>query len=155
MRSRSPSTAGSLRLATNQCQIRSTVYLTVPKEYIDKYKGQFDDGYEAYREWVLARMIEKGVLPSNTELTELNPMTPGTFVEGDSVRPWAELSEEEKSLFCRMAEVKPRCRSTPTSRSGGDRLSGGIRSTGQHPDLLLLINPQDRLVASGRRCCTQ
>ena len=30
MRSRSPSTAGSLRLATNQCQARSTVYLTVP-----------------------------------------------------------------------------------------------------------------------------
>ena len=35
-----------------------------PKEYIDKYKGQFDDGYEAYREWVLARMIERGMLPA-------------------------------------------------------------------------------------------
>ena len=34
-----------------------------PKEYADKYKGQFDDGYEAYREWVLKRMIAKGVLP--------------------------------------------------------------------------------------------
>ena len=34
-----------------------------PKEYIDKYKGKFDDGYEAYREWVLPRMIEKGILP--------------------------------------------------------------------------------------------
>jgi arylsulfatase A-like enzyme len=30
-----------------------------PKDYIAKYKGQFDDGYEAYREWVLARMIER------------------------------------------------------------------------------------------------
>ena len=30
-----------------------------PQEYIDKYKGMFDDGYEAYREWVLPRMIEK------------------------------------------------------------------------------------------------
>ena len=76
-----------------------------PKEYIDKYKGQFDDGYEAYREWVLARMIDKGVLPPNTELTELNPMSPGTFVDGDSVRPWASLSEDEKTLFSRMAEV--------------------------------------------------
>ena len=35
----------------------------VPTEWADKYKGQFDDGYEAYREWVLARMIDKGVLP--------------------------------------------------------------------------------------------
>jgi arylsulfatase A-like enzyme len=76
-----------------------------PKEYIDKYKGQFDDGYETYREWVLARMIDKGVLPPNTELTELNPMSPGTFVDGDSVRPWASLSEDEKTLFSRMAEV--------------------------------------------------
>src|SRR6201991_5163567 len=76
-----------------------------PKEYIDKYKGLFDDGYEAYREWVLARMIEKGVLPPNTDLTELNPMESGTFVEGDSVRPWGSLSEDEKTLFSRMAEV--------------------------------------------------
>ena len=35
-----------------------------PQEYIDKYKGKFDDGYEAYREWVLPRMIAKGVLPA-------------------------------------------------------------------------------------------
>ncbi len=76
-----------------------------PKEYIDKYKGQFDDGYEAYRDWVLARMIDKGVLPPDTDLTELNPMEPGTFIEGDSVRPWESLSEEEKILFSRMAEV--------------------------------------------------
>lgn len=76
-----------------------------PKEYIEKYKGQFDDGYEAYREWALARMIEKGVLPPNTDLTELNPMEPGTYVDGDSVRPWASLSEDEKTLFSRMAEV--------------------------------------------------
>ena len=40
-----------------------------PQEYIDKYKGVFDDGYEAYREWVLARMIERGVVPADTELT--------------------------------------------------------------------------------------
>ena len=30
-----------------------------PQEYIDKYAGAFDDGYEAYREWVLPRMIEQ------------------------------------------------------------------------------------------------
>jgi arylsulfatase len=76
-----------------------------PQEYIDKYAGRFDDGYEAYREWVLGRMIERGILPEGTELTELNPMTPGTFDEGDSVRRWDTLSDEEKRLFSRMAEV--------------------------------------------------
>jgi arylsulfatase A-like enzyme len=76
-----------------------------PQEYIDKYKGVFDDGYEAYRRWVLPRMIERGVLPEGTELTDLNPMAPGTFAEADLVRPWDTLSDDEKRLFSRMAEV--------------------------------------------------
>jgi arylsulfatase A-like enzyme len=76
-----------------------------PKDYIDKYKGMFDDGYEAYREWVLPRMIERGILPVGTELTPINPMPPGTFAEGDSVRPWDSLSVDEKRLYSRMAEV--------------------------------------------------
>jgi len=76
-----------------------------PQEYIDKYKGKFDDGYEAYREWVLARMIGRRILPEGTELTPINPMAEGTFSEGDRVRPWASLSADEKRLFARMAEV--------------------------------------------------
>ncbi|MFJ3408348.1 arylsulfatase [Promicromonospora sp. NPDC090134] len=76
-----------------------------PQEYIDKYKGVFDDGYEAYREWVLPRMVERGILPEGTELTDLNPMPDGTFSESDRVRPWAELNDKEKAMFCRMAEV--------------------------------------------------
>jgi arylsulfatase len=76
-----------------------------PQVYIDKYKGVFDDGYEAYREWVLPRMIERGILPEGTQLTPINPMTEGTVAESDLVRPWDSLSDEEKRLFCRMAEV--------------------------------------------------
>ena len=76
-----------------------------PQEYIDKYKGKFDDGYEAYREWVLPRMIEKGIFPEGTELTEMNPMPDGTHSPLDDVRPWDTLSAEEKALFARMAEV--------------------------------------------------
>jgi arylsulfatase A-like enzyme len=76
-----------------------------PKEYVERYKGMFDDGYEAYREWVLGRMIEKDILPRGTELTPINPMSAGTFVELDAVRPWATLSPDEQRLFSRMAEV--------------------------------------------------
>ena len=76
-----------------------------PQDYIDKYKGVFDDGYEAYREWVLARMIERGVVPAGTELTPLNPMPDNVANEADYVRPWAELNDDERKLFCRMAEV--------------------------------------------------
>jgi arylsulfatase len=77
----------------------------VAKEWADKYKGKFDDGYEAYREWVLPKMVEKGIIPEGTDLTGLNPMPPGTHDPGDDVRPWADLSADEKKLFVRMAEV--------------------------------------------------
>jgi arylsulfatase A-like enzyme len=76
-----------------------------PQEYIDKYKGKFDDGYEAYREWVLARMIEKGVLPEGTKLTEINPLPEDQANPADAVRPWGTLNDDEKKLFCRMAEI--------------------------------------------------
>jgi len=76
-----------------------------PMEYIEKYKGKFDDGYEKYREWVLGRMIERGIVPKNTALTPINPMTEGTCPEADLVRPWETLSADEKQLFSRMAEV--------------------------------------------------
>ena len=76
-----------------------------PQEYVDKYRGKFDDGYEAYREWVLPRMIERGVLPEGTKLTPINPLPDDIAVAGDAVRPWDSLSAEEKKLFTRMAEV--------------------------------------------------
>lgn len=76
-----------------------------PQDYIAKYKGVFDDGYEAYREWVLKRMIERGILPAGTQLSPMNPMPEDIAAEGDMVRPWDSLSDDEKRLFCRMAEV--------------------------------------------------
>jgi arylsulfatase len=76
-----------------------------PKEYVEKYKGKFDKGYEAYREWVLPRMIEKGILPKGTALTPFNPLPKDVANPGDVVRPWDELKDDEKKLFARMAEV--------------------------------------------------
>jgi len=76
-----------------------------PEEYIAKYRGAFDDGYEAYREWVLARMIDKGIMPEGTELTLINPLPEDDANAADYVRPWEELSADEKRLFARFAEV--------------------------------------------------
>lgn len=76
-----------------------------PADYIAKYKGKFDAGYEAYREWVLQRMIDKGVLPKGTKLTPLNPMPKDVANDADMVRPWNSLSADEKKLFAHMAEV--------------------------------------------------
>ena len=76
-----------------------------PQDYIDKYKGKFDDGYEAYREWVLPRMIAKGILPLGTQLTPINPMPGDSANPGDFVRPWNTLDPDEKKLFSKLAEV--------------------------------------------------
>jgi arylsulfatase len=76
-----------------------------PQEFIDKYKGRFDDGYESYRTWVHAKMIERGVLPPGTQLTPLNPLPQHVANPADFVRPWESLSDDERKLFCRMAEV--------------------------------------------------
>jgi arylsulfatase len=76
-----------------------------PQEYIDKYKGKFDDGYDAYRKWVLPHMMAKGVIPKDTALTPFNPMPEAMANPGDFVRPWDSLKPDEKKLFSRLAEV--------------------------------------------------
>jgi arylsulfatase A-like enzyme len=83
----------------------------VPKEWADKYKGKFDMGYEKYRQQVLARQLELGILPEGTKLSPLNPYVRERSPDGkpwplvDTVRPWDSLSADERKLFCRMAEV--------------------------------------------------
>ena len=85
-----------------------------PKEWSDKFKGQFDMGYEAMREQTLARQKKLGIVPADTELPPVNPIgTPETrtgpdglpFPELDTTRPWETLNADEKRLFARMAEV--------------------------------------------------
>jgi arylsulfatase A-like enzyme len=85
-----------------------------PKEWIEKYKGRFDLGYEAMREQTLARQKELGIVSADTELPAINPIgTPETrtgpegkpFPMADVTRPWGSLSAEEQQLFAHMAEV--------------------------------------------------
>ena len=83
----------------------------VAKEWIDKFEGQFDMGYEAIREQTLARQKELGIVPPNTELPPINPIAAQTGPDGqpfpplDMTRPWDSLTADEQHLFCRMAEV--------------------------------------------------
>jgi arylsulfatase A-like enzyme len=82
-----------------------------PKEWIEKYAGKFDMGYERYRELVFERQKQMGIFPGNAELSPLNPYADEKSVDGkpwnplDIVRPWDSLAENEKKLFARMAEV--------------------------------------------------
>src|SRR6266851_1351209 len=85
-----------------------------PREWADKYKGKFDMGYERYREIVLERQKQMGLVPENTSLSPINPIgTPAEtkspdgkpFPALDYVKPWDALPENEKQLYRRMAEV--------------------------------------------------
>ena len=67
----------------------------VPKEWADKYKGKFDDGWDAYREKTFARQKELGIIPKDAELSRHDP----------DVQDWNTLSSDEKKLYARMMEV--------------------------------------------------
>jgi arylsulfatase len=67
----------------------------VAKEWADKYKGQFDDGWDAYRQRTFERQKELGVIPPDTELTE----------RPEVYKAWESLSEAEKTLYRRQMEV--------------------------------------------------
>jgi arylsulfatase A-like enzyme len=67
----------------------------VPKEWADKYKGQFDDGWDAYREKVFAKQKEFGIIPQDAVLSRHDP----------DVQVWENLSDDERKLYSRMMEV--------------------------------------------------
>ncbi|KLK89101.1 arylsulfatase [Methanoculleus sediminis] len=83
------------------------------KEWADRYRGRFDEGYEKIREQILENQKKMGLLPANTVLSPINPHgEPATagpdgqpWPALDFVPPWDSLSEDEKRLFIRMAEV--------------------------------------------------
>ena len=67
----------------------------VGKEWADKYKGQFDEGWDIYRQKTLERQKKLGIVPENTELTERPELFPA----------WDSLSDNQKKLYARQMEV--------------------------------------------------
>jgi arylsulfatase len=67
----------------------------VPKEWIAKWAGKFDQGWDRIRGETLARQIQMGVVPAGTTLAPKPP----------EIKDWDTLSADEKRLFARQAEV--------------------------------------------------
>jgi len=113
-----------------------------PKAWADKYKGKFDMGYEAIRQTILDNQIKMGLLPASTELSPINPLLPFKSVDGklmaavDIVRPWATLSDDEKKLFIRMAEVYAGYSSYADHEIG--RLLDYLEETGQFDNTIIV-----------------
>ncbi len=66
-----------------------------PREWRERFKGQFDMGYDAAREIILERQIEMGIVPEGTRLSPRDEEIPA----------WSTLNEEEKALYARQMEA--------------------------------------------------
>jgi len=66
-----------------------------PQAYRDKYRGRFDEGWDVARERWFAQQIETGIVPPETTLAPRNP----------GVRPWADLSDNERVFAARLQEA--------------------------------------------------
>jgi len=67
----------------------------LPKEWRDKYKGKFDMGWDKYREEILARQKQLGIVPQNTQLT----------AKPNIMEDWDKLSADEKKIATRYQEI--------------------------------------------------
>ncbi len=66
-----------------------------PTEFIAKYKGKFDQGWDVVHEQTLERQKQLGILPEHAELTERDPLVPA----------WDELDNLQKKVYCRLQEA--------------------------------------------------
>jgi arylsulfatase len=66
-----------------------------PKDWIAKFKGKFDHGWDRQREITHQKQLEMGIIPPGTKLTERSP----------GIEAWDSLNADEKKVFARMMEV--------------------------------------------------
>lgn len=67
----------------------------VPKSYIEKYKGKFDEGWDVIRERIFENQKKLGVIPPDTKLAR----------KPKAIKDWKDLTDKERKLYARQAEV--------------------------------------------------
>ncbi len=98
----------------------------VSKEWIDKFEGRFDSGWDAYREDAFRRQKELGVIPPDAKLTP----------RPDEIAAWDDLSDDERKLFARMMEVFAAFTAQTDHEIG--RLMDGLEAMGKKDNTLVL-----------------
>ena len=97
----------------------------VPKEWIARYRGRFDRGWDKVREETLARQKALGVVPADTKLAP----KPG------AIKDWDKLNADEKKLFARQMEVYAGFGEYADAEIG--RLVGAVEEMGQMDNTLV------------------
>ena len=98
-----------------------------PKDWIAKYKGQFDQGWDQVREETLARQKKLGVVPANTQLTK----------RPEEIAAWDSLSPDQKRVYARMMEVYAGALSYADNQIG--RVVDAVRESGQIDNTLVFF----------------
>jgi len=98
-----------------------------PKDWIAKYKGQFDQGWDKVREETLARQIKLGVVPPSTQLTKRPEQLPA----------WDSLSDDQRRLYARMMEVYAGALSHADHNIG--RVLDALEESGQRDNTLIIF----------------
>ena len=109
----------------------------VPKEWADKYKGKFDDGWDAYRERTFARQKELGIIPQDAELSRHDP----------DVQDWGKLPADERKLYARMMEVFAGFMTHTDYHYG--RLFNFLKSIGEWENTLIMFISDNGASAEG------
>ena len=102
-----------------------------PKEWIAKYKGQFDQGWDKVREETLARQKKLGVVPADTQLTKRPEQIPA----------WDSLSPDQKRLYAHMMEVYAGALSYADNQIG--RVIDAVRDSSQIENTLIFYEVGD------------
>jgi arylsulfatase len=97
----------------------------VSKEWIAKYKGKFDGGWDQFREETLARQIKLGVVPQGTKLAP----------KPEAIKDWDTLTADEKKLFARQMEIFAGFGEYTDTEIG--RLIQALEQTGQMDNTLI------------------
>ena len=98
----------------------------VPKDWIARWKGKFDEGWDKLREKTLARQIKLGVVPPGT------PLAP----KPEAIKDWDKLSADEKRLFSRQAEVFAAFAEMTDSQIG--RVINAVKDMGELDNTLII-----------------
>jgi arylsulfatase A-like enzyme len=99
----------------------------VPQDWIARWKGKFDQGWDKMREEILARQIANGTVPKGTKLAP----------KPEAIPDWDTLSADEKRLFARQAEVFAAFIEMTDHEIG--RVVEAIKETGQLDNTLVLL----------------
>jgi arylsulfatase len=99
----------------------------VPADWIAKFEGRFDMGWDKLREETLARQIALGIVPAGTELAP----------KPADIKDWDDLSADEKKLFTRQAEVYAAFAAHTDHEIG--RFVAALEAMGELEDTLLVF----------------